>query len=364
MTRPLPPVPSRIVVAPMAGGPSTVALAAAAGEAGALGFLAGGYRTAEQMAAEVTELRNRSSSPFGVNVFAAVTTSSEEAGRIPHYAELIRARGARFGVTPGTARHTDDDLAAKVDRLVESPPDVVSFAFGLPPAGAVERLHAAGAAVWVTVTSPGEAVAATEAGADALIAQGWEAGGHRGGLDDVEPGQLALLPLLQLVGRVSPLPLIAAGGLGTGAAVAAALLAGASLVQLGTAFLRAAEAGTTSAHADALVDGPQPEGRPTTVTRAFTGRRARALVNRATTELGGEAPAAYPEVHLLTAPVRAAARAAGDAEELNLWAGQAHGLARSAPIGVLIRRITADARAALVSASELLEDPGNDRRPL
>jgi nitronate monooxygenase len=339
----------------MAGGPSTVALAAAAGEAGALGFLAGGYRTADQMAAEVTELRDRTSTPFGVNVFAAVTTRPEQAARVTSYAERIATRCARFGVTPGAARHTDDDLAAKVDRLVQLHPDVVSFAFGLPPAGAVERLHAAGSGVWITVTSPEDALAATEAGADALVVQGWEAGGHRGGLDDAEPGQLALLPLLQLVRRVSPLPMIAAGGLATGAAVGAVLAAGASLAQLGTAFLRATEAGTTPAHADALADDREPAGRPTTVTRAFTGRRARALVNRATVELGDEAPAAYPEVHLLTAPLRAAARAAGDGEELNLWAGQAHELVRSMPAGALVRRLTADARAALASAVEHYE---------
>ncbi|WP_369135061.1 nitronate monooxygenase [Modestobacter sp. I12A-02662] len=352
MTRPLPPVPARVVAAPMAGGPSTVALAAAVGAAGGLGFLAAGYRTAEQLAAQVAELRAVSDAPFGVNVFAAGPAADPAV--LTAHAARVAAWAQRYGVAPGTPEHGDDDLAAKVERLVELAPAVVSFAFGLPPDGAVDRLHGAGSAVWVTVTDPEGASAATAAGADALVVQGWEAGAHRGGGSDEEPGQLGLLPLLRLVRRVTDLPLVAAGGIADGAGVAAVLAAGASLAALGTAFLRTPEAGTTPAHAAALVAGPAPAGRPTTVTRAFTGRRARALVNRATAELGDDAPAAYPEVHLMTAPVRAAARAAGDAEGMHLWAGQAHGLAEAVPAGELVRRLAADARSALTAAAALL----------
>ncbi|MGY1590630.1 nitronate monooxygenase [Geodermatophilus sp. SYSU D00708] len=342
MPLPLPPVPARIVAAPMAGGPSTPALVAAVGDAGGLGFLAAGYRTPEQVAAEVAEVRGRTGAPFGVNVFAPVPERPEESARVPAYAESIADRAARLGVSPGTPAHTDDGFAAKVDLLRELRPAVVSFAFGLPPAAAFDALHDAGLPVWVTVTSPEDAAAATAAGADGLVVQGWEAGGHRGGLSDEEPAQLGLLPLLTLVRRVSPLPLVAAGGIADGAGVAAVLAAGAALAQLGTAFLPTPEAGTAPVHAAALA-----EARPTAVTRAFTGRRARALVNDAVRDLGDTAPAAYPEVHLLTAPVRAAARAAGEVEELHLWAGQSAALAEAVPAGELVRRLAAEARDAL-----------------
>lgn len=348
MARPLPAVRVPVVAAPMAGGPSTVALAAAVGEAGGLGFLAAGYRTADQVADDVVALRAAGGAPFGVNVFAAGRPADPAV--LTAHAAQVAAWARQYGVPPGEPRFTDDDLAAKVDRLVDLSPDVVSFAFGLPPGGAVERLHAAGSAVWVTVTGPADAVAATAAGADALVVQGWEAGGHRGGSSDQEPGRLGLLPLLALVRRATDLPLVAAGGIADGAGVAAVLAAGASLAQLGTAFLRTPEAGTTPQHASALAE----DDRPTTVTRAFTGRAARALVNRATTELGDDAPAAYPEVHFLTAPVRAAARAAGDVEGMHLWAGQAHVLARELPAGELVRRLGAEAREALAAATRRL----------
>ncbi|RBY90924.1 nitronate monooxygenase [Blastococcus sp. TF02A-26] len=326
----------------MAGGPSTVELAAAVGDAGGLGSLAAGYRTPAAVAEEVERLRAVSAAPFGVNVFSPVPPG--DPARVAAYAELLAPRAAGLGTALGEPVHTDDDHDAKVALLAELRPAVVSFAFGVPPARSVEALHAADVPVWLTVTSPEEAAEAAAAGADALVVQGWEAGGHRGGSDD-EPAQLGTLPLLALVRRVTDLPLVAAGGIADGQGVAAVLAAGAALAQLGTAFLRTPEAGTSPAHAAALATD-----RPTTVTRAFTGRSARALVNRATAELSAAAPAAYPEVHLLTAPLRAAARAAGDAEEMHLWAGEAHVLAEEVPAGELVRRLAAEAREALAAA--------------
>jgi nitronate monooxygenase len=319
---------------------------AAVGDAGGLGFLPAGYRTAEQVAADAEEVRRRTAAPFGVNVFTPLPPRPEEAARIPAYAERVATRAALVGAPLGTPEHTDDGFAAKIDLLSELRPAVVSFAFGVPPADVVARLHDAGVPVWLTITSPDDARAAAAAGADAVVAQGWEAGAHRGGPSDEEPAQLGLLPLLALVRRATDLPVVAAGGIADGAGVAAVLAAGAALAALGTAFLRTPEAGTAPVHAAAL---GQP--RPTTVTRAFTGRRARALVNEALLALGDDAPAAYPDVHFLTAPMRAAAKAAGDAENLHLWAGQAHELAEQIPAGELVRRLAADAREALARAS-------------
>ena len=200
--------------------------------------------------------------------------------------------------------------------------------------------------MWVTVTTAAEARTAHDAGADALVVQGVEAGGHRGSFDDAAPGDLGLLALLQLVRAVSDLPLVAAGGLMTGPGIAGALAAGARAVQLGTVFLLSPEAGTAPAQR-----GMVGTEAPTGLTRAFTGRTARGIVNRFQREHSADAPRAYPEVHHLTAPLRAAAHAAGDAEAVNLWAGQAHALAAPEPAGDLVRRLAAEARRALAEAA-------------
>ena len=224
---------------------------------------------------------------------------------------------------------------------------VVSFTFGCPSAETVAALQAVGSAVWVTVTSAAEARAAAAAGADALVVQGAEAGGHRGSFDDSAPQAIGLLALLQLVRAAVDLPLVATGGLMTGAAIAAVLAAGASAAQLGSAFMLTPEAGTAAAHRGALAR----DDAATELTRAFSGRTARGIVNRFQREHDASAPRAYPEVHYLTAPLRAAARAAGDADAINLWAGQAHPLARAVPAAELVTSLAAEAREALTRAA-------------
>jgi nitronate monooxygenase len=201
----------------------------------------------------------------------------------------------------------------------------------------------------VTVTTADEARAAHATGVDALIAQGVEAGGHRGTFDDARPGDLGVLALLQLVrGAVGDAtPLVATGAVTTGRAVAAVLAAGASAAQLGTAFMLCPEAATVSAHRTAIEDGRES----TALTRAFTGRAGRGIVNRFVREHTETAPSAYPEVHHLTAPLRAAARQRGDAEAFNLWAGQAYPLAEAMPAGELVVRLATEARAALADAA-------------
>ncbi len=182
---------------------------------------------------------------------------------------------------------------------------------------------------------------------DALVVQGAEAGGHRGSFDDAEPGEIGLLALLQLAAAAAPgLPLVAAGGIANGAGVAAALAAGAAAAQLGSAFMLTPEAGTSAPHRAALA-----APAPTALTRAFSGRSARGIVNRFMRDHEAAAPRAYPEVHHLTAPLRAAARERGDADVVNLWAGQAHELAEPRPAGDLVVQLAADARAALRTAA-------------
>ena len=321
-----------IVGAPLAGGPSTPALAAAVSKAGGFGFVAAGYKTAADLASEIAEVRARTGRPFGVNLFFP-TRSEADAAAIDAYATTLTAEAERYGVALGDARWSDDDWEAKLAVVTNERPAVVSFTFGCPHAEVVSSLHGCGIRVWCTVTAASEAQLAAAAGVDALVVQGAEAGGHQSSFDDVDSAPVGLLSLLQLVRRVTELPLIAAGGIATGAGVAAVLSVGASAAQIGTALMLAPEAGTSPVHRAAFA-----ADAATALTRAFTGRRARGIVNRFMREHDADAPKAYPQIHYLTAPVRAAARAAGDGDGVNLWAGQAYGLAEAAPAAELVAR--------------------------
>jgi nitronate monooxygenase len=223
---------------------------------------------------------------------------------------------------------------------------VVSFTFGCPPAHVLARLQDGGSAAWVTVTRPHEARIAADSGADALVVQGTEAGGHRATYDDAAPGDIGLLALLQLVRAEVDLPLVAAGGIATGHGVAAVLAGGASAAALGTAFMLCPESATSDPHRDAI-----DSEADTALTRAFTGRTARGIVNRWMRDYDAGAPSAYPDIHHVTAGIRSAARAAGDPEGFHLWAGQAHALARAVPAAELVARLALEARAALRDAA-------------
>jgi nitronate monooxygenase len=337
-----------IVLAPLAGGPSTPELAAAVSNAGGLGFLAAGYLTAAALADQVTSARARTSGPLGVNVFVPGEPAPDAA--TAEFAISLAATAARAGAELGRPRFDDDDWAAKIAQLTADPPAVTSFTFGCPESSVMAALREAGSEAWVTVTNVAEAREAASAGADVLVLQGSEAGGHRGSFAD-EPaddaaGGFGLLSLIQLVRSATDLPLVAAGGITTGAGIAAVLAAGASAAQLGTAFLRVPEAGTAAVHRASVATDAT-----TAMTRAFTGRLARGIRNRFMAEHDGSVPAAYPEVHYLTAPLRAAGRAAGDPDLVNLWAGQTHELARELPAGQLVIQLAEEARAALAAAS-------------
>ncbi len=341
-----------IVQAPMAGGPSTPQLAIAVCEAGGLGFLAAGYRKPEDVRQEIEAVRAGTGRPFGVNLFVP-SSEPAEPGRLHGYLRELEAEAQRHGVAVGDPRYEDDGWEQKLQLACEAQVAVTSFTFGCPPKEVVERLHGAGVAVWVTVTSAEEATQAQQAGADALVVQGSEAGGHRGGFtDDDESTATGLLALLRLVARRVSRPLVATGGIADGAGVAAVLCAGASAAQVGTALMLAPEAATNEAQRAILADPA-----PTRLTRAFTGRLARGIVNRFIVEHTESAPRAYPEIHHATSPIRAAARSRGDAEAFNLWAGEAHELAQAIPAGEIVRRMAADAQAALERGVQLLGDP-------
>jgi nitronate monooxygenase len=353
VTLPFPALLHPIVQAPMAGGPSTPALTAAVCAAGGLGVIAAGYRTADQLGEDVAAVRALTDAPFAVNLFLVGAATVDQA-RLAAYERDLAAEASRRGVALGQPRYDDDSLDGKLEVLLRVRPAAVSFTFGCPDAALVERLHTHGIAAWATVTEPAEARLAALAGVDALILQGVEAGGHRGAFVDVDGrGEVGLLALLRLVAADTDLPLVASGAIADGAGVAAVLAAGARAAQIGSAFMRTPEAGTSAPQRAALM-----EDRPTALTRAFSGRRARGIVNAFMREHDRAAPSAYPQVHHLTAPLRAAARAAGDADGINLWAGQAYRLAEELPAGELVRRWSAEARAALALAQQRLGSGG------
>ena len=319
----------RIVVAPMAGGPTTTELVVAAARAGALGWLAAGYKTPEAMAAEITAVRAAAAGPFGVNVFVPGTP----------YPDRRTLAGYLDSLGPGLgdASWDDDGFDGKVAVLLADPPAITSFTFGCPPPGVIRALQDAGSAVVITVTSPAEAALAEQAGADALCVQGYEAGAHRGTfVNDDAPGRdHGLLALIGEVAAVSALPQIAAGGIMGPRQVQAVLAAGAAAAQCGTAFLRSPESGAHPVYKAALAD---PRYTATTVTRAFSGRPARGLVNEFIVE-HADAPPAYPELNNATRPLRAAAAARGDTERMSLWAGQGYRLAAELPAAEIIERL-------------------------
>jgi nitronate monooxygenase len=342
MPRRFPELEQPIIGAPLAGGPSTPALTAAVSEAGGLGFLAAGYLSAEAVGEQIGEARRLTDAPFGVNMFC-LSESPVEAAALDAYQQRIAGEASALGAVLGTPRFEDDEFEAKLELVLEAQIPIVSFTFGCPSVNAIDRLHERGRSVWVTVTEPGEAAIAEECGADALVVQGVEAGGHRGSFLDADGvGEISLAVLLALIAQKIKLPLVATGGIMDGRAVAAAITSGASAAQLGSALLLAPEAGTSEAHREALALG----GR-TALTRAFTGRRARGIVNRFMVEHGRFAPPAYPHIHHLTAPLRRAAREQGHPEVINLWAGQGYALAQARPAEDLVREFGAQARALL-----------------
>ncbi|MHB8439603.1 MAG: NAD(P)H-dependent flavin oxidoreductase [Acidimicrobiales bacterium] len=334
-----------IVLAPMAGGPSTPPLASAVARAGGFGFLAAGYLTPEHLAMDIAALRGDVDA-FGVNLFVGGPHTGVESA-VSAYAARISAEADAAGIELGTPRSDDDAFDDKVALLESDPVAVVSFTFGIPPSEVVGRLRAVGIEIWVTVTSPEEALAGLAAGADVLVLQGIEAGGHRAVfVDDATQSDLSVLALIELVRGVTDRPVVAAGGMMTGAGVAAVLVAGAQAAQLGTAFLCTPEAGTTAVQRQATAgDGP------TVLTRAFSGRTARAINNRFALQYGDGAPSAYPEVHHLTSPLRAHGRQVGDADLVNLWAGQGHRLVRTEGAGELTTALWEEAVHAMTSAS-------------
>ena len=335
-----------IVQAPMAGS-SGVALALAVARAGGLGSLPAAMLSGEQLAVQIDEFRRGTDSPINVNFFCHRPPDVPQA-ELDAWTRTLARFDADYGVdrsrvSAGGSRNPFDEDAC---RLVERHrPDVVSFHFGLPAPDLVDRVSATGAIVMSSATTVAEAVWLEANGCDVVIAQGAEAGGHRGMFltDDVaaQPGTMALVP--RVVDAVSA-PVIAAGGIADQRGVAAAFALGASAVQIGTAYLLCPEALTSDVHRRTLRGGAVDD---TVLTNVFTGRPARGRRNRLVNEVGPMSPIApaFPLAGAAVAPLRQAAEASGSGDCSPLWSGQAGVMTDGVPAGELTRRFMAGVRA-------------------
>ncbi len=323
---------SPVVAAPMAGGPTTPELVVAAASAGSIGFVAGGYLTAEALGEQLARVRAETQL-YGVNLFAPHPVPVDRRAYAA-YRELIRPDAERYDVElPADPIEDDDAWREKVDLLLEHPVPVVSFTFGIPDHASLSALRLAGSLLVQTVTNADEARLADAAGIDALAVQAAAAGGHSGTFTpDRTPAERPLTDLLGEVRASVDLPLLGAGGIGSADDVAAVLAAGAEAAVVGTLLLLAHESGASAAHRAGLAD----HLRETAVMRAWTGRPARGLRNAFSDAYDAAAPVGYPALHHLTRPIRRAAATTGDPEGVNLWAGTGYRAAREAPAAEIL----------------------------
>jgi nitronate monooxygenase len=335
-----------ILLAPMAGAcPPALSIAVAnAGGQGACGAL---LMQPQAIQAWAAEMRAGSNGAFQLNLWVPDPTPVRDAD---HEAR-VRAFLGQWGpsVPPRAGDVVLPAFAAQCEAMLAAAPPVISSIMGLYPPDFVARMKAAGIAWWATVSTVAEARAAEAAGADVIVAQGMEAGGHRAAFDPgrAEAEMVGLFALVPAVADAVRVPVVATGGIADARGVAAALLLGASAAQIGTGFLRCPEAKLHPAWAEALGRTP-PEG--TTVTRAFSGRAGRSIATtyvRAATAADAPAPAPYPVQRGLTQPMRDAAAREGDLQRMQTWAGQSAALARTDPAGDVVRDLWEGAKSLL-----------------
>lgn len=332
-----------IVLGPMAGGPSTPALAAAVSNAGGTGFLGEGYASPDQIRRDIHAVKAQTSAPFGVNLFVPGPYEVDRTAIERAIEELAPYRAALGLGEQAVPAAFAEDFEAQLEAVRTERVPVLSVTFGTLAPDVVETFTRAGTVVGGTATTPAEAVACRDGGVAFVVAQGSEAGGHRGSfLDAAGDDLIGLTALVPQVIEASGLPVVAAGGIMDGRGIRSALDLGACAAQLGTAFLLCPEAGTSAPYREA-VRGARAED--TVITRAFSGRRARGIVNRLARDLAGRTDLPpYPVMNALTRDLRRVAAEHGDASVLSLWAGQGVGLAREMAAPDLVEVLAGEAR--------------------
>ena len=335
-----------ILLAPMAGAcPASLSIAVA--NAGGLGACGALLMTPDEIRAWAGDVRAGSNGAFNLNIWIPDPAPVRDAAAEARVRDFLAGWGPDVTADAGDAR--PPDFAAQCDAMLESGAPILSSVMGLFPPEFVARMKARGVTWFANVSTVAEARAAEAAGADVVVAQGMEAGGHRGCFDAAaaERGMVGLMALVPAVVDAVRLPVVATGGIADGRGVAAALALGASAAQIGTGFLRSPEAKTHPAWADALARTP-PEG--TAVSRVFSGRAGRSLFTdyvRAATAPDAPPPAPYPVQRGLTTAMRAAGVKAGDAQRMQLWSGQSAALASALPAGAIVERVWAEAQALI-----------------
>jgi nitronate monooxygenase len=329
-----------LIVAPMAGGPSSVELVAACSAAGALGSMGAAYSNPAAIVQFADAVRQRTDRPFAINLFIPTPVPRIDRDQIDRAIAATAHYRAELGLsTPDVVPPFEEDFDAQFEAVLKAKPAVLSFVLGLLRDEHSKAARKAGILLIGTATTLAEAQALDDSGVDAVALQGFEAGGHRGIFDArASDEEIPLHDLLaQCVGRVRA-PLIAAGGIMAAPHVDAALRAGAQVVQLGTAFLACAEAGTSKPYKTRLLD---PAGRSTRTTRAFSGRLARGIENRFMNEMAAKADAILPfqAQNKFTRDIRNASAARGSTDFLSLWAGTGEGDLWQGPAAELIDRL-------------------------
>jgi nitronate monooxygenase len=331
-----------LIVAPMAGGPTTPELVIASSEAGALGSLGAAYLKPEVIEEQVREIRSRTDKPFAINLFVPSKIGALEPAQLDRAIRATERYRRELGLRSAVlAPPFEEDFERQCEAILRIRPAVFSFVFGVLEKEVLADFRRAGIHCMGAATTVAEAEALEEAGVDSVVAQGIEAGGHRSIHDaDAQDPLIPAFDLLRAVKAKCRIPVIAAGGLMNAGQIQESLAVGADAVQLGTAFLCVKEAGTSAAYREKLLEKPKRETR---TTRVFSGRLARGIVNRFMTELDPASVLPFPAQNKFTRDLRSASAAAGSPDFLSLWCGTGEGELATCSTAELVERLFPEA---------------------